>query len=95
MLFIWWRPTIPALVTATLLTRPGSGEQPQPEPFGFPGAGGAVQGEHRHPGGQLARHGHQLAPDLVLGEAVQRQVAQAGVLGVADAVFAPGAAPVP
>ena len=35
------------------------------------------------------------APDLVLGVAVQGEVAQAGVLGAADPVLAPGAAAVP
>jgi hypothetical protein len=50
---------------------PGGGEQAQPQAFGFPGPGGAVQGEHRHPGGQFTGHGDELAPDLVLGEAVQ------------------------
>jgi len=64
---------------------PGGGEQAQPQPFGFPGAGGAVHGEHLHPGGRLAGHGHQLTPDLILGEPVQREVAQAGVFGIADA----------
>ncbi len=73
---------------------PGGGEQAQPQAFGFPAAGGAVQGEHLHPGQQFAGQGDDLAPDLVLGEAVQGQVAQAGVLGAADAVLAPGAAAV-
>jgi hypothetical protein len=43
----------------------------------FPGAGRPVKGEQLHPGGQLA-------PDLVLGETVQGEVAQPGVLGGAD-----------
>ena len=30
---------------------PGGGEQPEPQPLGFPAAGRAVQGEHLHPGG--------------------------------------------
>jgi hypothetical protein len=49
---------------------PGGGEQAQPQPFGFPAAGFAFQGEHLHPGQQFAGHGHDLAPDLVLGEPV-------------------------
>ena len=73
---------------------PGAGEDPQPQPFGFPAAGGAVQGEHLHPGEQFAGQGDDLAPDLVLGEAVQGEVAQAGVLGAADPVLAPGPAAV-
>jgi len=50
---------------------PGGREQAQPQAFGFPRAGGAVEGEHLHPGGQLAGHRDQLAPDLVLVKAVQ------------------------
>jgi hypothetical protein len=53
-----------------------------------------VQGEHLHPGEQFTGQGDDLAPDLVLGESVQREVAQAGVLGAADAVLAAGAAAV-
>ena len=68
----------------------GDGEQAQPQPFGFPAAGGAGQGEHLRPGEQLAGQRDDLAPDLVLGEAVQRQVPQPGVLGAADPVLAPG-----
>jgi hypothetical protein len=56
--------------------------------LGFPGAGGAVEGEQQHPGGQLAGHRGRFAPDLVLVEAVQGQVAQPGVFGGADAVLA-------
>jgi hypothetical protein len=62
--------------------------------LGSQGPGGAVEGEHLHPGGEFAGHGDQLAPDLVLRVAVQRQVAQAGVFGGADAVLAAGAAAV-
>jgi hypothetical protein len=68
--------------------------KPCRRPFGFPGAGGPVEGEHLHPGQQFAGHRDQLGPDLVLVKAVQWQVAQPGVFGVADAVFAPGAAAV-
>ena len=53
----------------------------------FPGAGGSVGGEHLQPGGQLAGHDGQLAPQLVLREAVQREVTQPGVLRAADAVL--------
>jgi len=73
----------------------GGGEQAQPQPFGFPGAGRAVQSEHLHPGGQLAGRGHPLAPQLVGREALQREVMQPGVLGGADAVLTPCAAAVP
>ena len=60
---------------------PCCAEEAEPEPFGFPAAGGAVQGEHLRPGEQLAGQGDDLGPDLVLGEAVQGEVPQAGVLG--------------
>jgi hypothetical protein len=54
----------------------------------------AVQGEHLGPGQQLARHCYQLAPDLVLGEAVEGKVARAGVFGGLDAVLTACAAAV-
>ena len=73
----------------------GDGEQAQAEPFRFPAAGGPGQGEQLRPGQQFAGQGHDLAPDLVLGEALEGEVAQPGVLGVADAVLAAGAAAVP
>ena len=73
----------------------GDGEQAQPEPFGFIAAGrAALQSEHLHPGRQVAGQGDDLASDLVLGEAVQGQVAQPGVLGGADTVLAAGPAAV-
>lgn len=50
-----------------------------------PAAGFAGQGEHRGPGEEVAGQGDDLAPDLVLGVAVQGQVPQAGVLGAASA----------
>jgi hypothetical protein len=43
--------------------------------IGFPAAGGPGQGEHLGPGQQFAGQGHDLPPDLVLGEAVEREVA--------------------
>jgi hypothetical protein len=46
------------------------------------------------PGQQVAGQAHQLEPDLVGGEVVQRQVAQPGVLQAADPVLGPGPAPV-
>jgi hypothetical protein len=39
--------------------------------------------------------GHDLASDLVLGEALEREVPQSGVLGAPDSVFAAGASAVP
>jgi hypothetical protein len=73
----------------------GGGEQAQPEPFRLPAAGGAGQGEHLGPGQELAGQGGDLAPQLVLGEALQGQVPQPGVLGAADPVLAAGPAAVP
>jgi hypothetical protein len=66
---------------------PGRGDA-QPQPFKFPGAGRAIQGERLHPGDQFAGHRDQFAPDLFLVKAVQGQVAQAGNFGGADAVLA-------
>ena len=39
--------------TAAADEAPGGGEEPQPQPLGFPGAGGSVEGEHLHPDGQF------------------------------------------
>ena len=71
-------------VAAAADEAPGDREQAQPEAFGLPAAGGAGQGEHLGPGQQLAGQGGDLAPQLVLGEALEGQVAQPGVLGAAD-----------
>jgi len=71
----------------------GGGEDPQPQPFGFPAAGRSVQGEHLRLGRQFAGQCHDLVPDLVLGVAVEGEVGQAGVLSAADPVLAPGPAP--
>ncbi len=82
---------------AAAADQPGGGaEQSQPESFGFPPAGLVVgEGEQLHPGDELTGERDHGAPELVLGEAVQRQVGQAGVLGGADPVLGPGAAAVP
>ena len=73
---------------------PGWAEEAEAEPFGFPAAGGAREGEHLRPREQFAGQGDDLGPDLVLAETVQGKVPQAGVLGAPDAVLAPGAAAV-
>ena len=74
----------------------GDGVESVAEPFGFPAAGvGVGEGEELHPGGQLGGEGDDGAPDLVLGEAVQGQVRQAGVFGEPDPVLAEGPAAVP
>ena len=53
------------------------------------------QREGLHPGEQVGGKGDEGAPDLILGEVVQRQVGQAGVLRAADAVLGAGPAAVP
>ena len=74
----------------------GDGEQPQPQPLGFPAARvGGGEGKQLGPGGQVAGEGDQGAPDPVLVQVVQRQVGQPGVFCVADAVLAAGPAAVP
>ena len=47
-----------------------------------------------HPGEQVAGQGDEFGPDLVVGRLVQGKVAQAGVLGAADAVLGAGSASV-
>ena len=65
------------------------------DPGGLPLAGGvAGQGEQLGPGEQVVGQGRDLAPDAVGGQALQGEGAQAGVLGAADAVLAPGPQPV-
>ncbi len=76
--------------------RPAQAEnRPQPQPSLDPGGGQRREDEHLRPGGEFAGHGHELGPDLVLREAVQREVTQAGVFRAADPVLTPGSAPVP
>jgi hypothetical protein len=53
------------------------------------------QSEGLHPGGQLAGQRDDGAPDLVLGEVVQRQVGQPGVLHGSDTAVGVGPAAVP
>src|SRR5918994_2605089 len=73
----------------------GGGEQAQPQPLGFPAAGGMLGvAEHLGPGDEFAGQLHDRAPDAVLVEPVQGQILQAGVLGGADAVLAAGPAAV-
>ena len=77
------------------MIRAGDGQHAQPEPFGFPDSGGVVvAGQQLGPGEQFGGELDELEPDLVLGERLQRQVAQPGVLEAADAVFGAGAQPV-
>jgi hypothetical protein len=73
----------------------GDGEEAQAEALGLPAAGGPGQGQHLRPCQQFAGQRDDLAPGLVLGEALERQVPQPGVLGAADPVLAPGPAEVP
>ena len=53
--------------------------QAQPQAFGLSAPRRVVgQGEHLHPRGEFKGEGDDRDPDLVVGEAVQRQVGQAG-----------------
>ena len=71
------------------------GEDPVAESFRFPPPGVVVgEADELGPGGQLGGEADQGAPDPVLGEVVQRQIGQAGVLGVADPVLGAGPAAV-
>lgn len=56
---------------------PATCEDAQPQALRFPAAGTAVQGEHLRPGQQRAGQRDALAPDLVLGESLQGEVARA------------------
>jgi hypothetical protein len=55
----------------------GDGEDAQAQAFRFPVAGDAGEGEELGPGQELAGEGGDLAPQLVLVEAVQREVPSA------------------
>ena len=67
----------------------GDREQPVAEPFGFPPAGFVLgMGEQARPRGQVAGEGDDGAPDPVLVESVQGEVAQPGVFRLPDAVLA-------
>ena len=73
----------------------GDAVEPVAEPFGFPPSGRVTrEGEELHPGFQLAGQGDEGAPDLVLGEAVEREVGESGGLGVPDLVLTAGPAAV-
>jgi len=73
----------------------GDREQTEPQTLGFPEPGGqVVPGEGLGPDDQLRSEAADLEPDLVLVERLQRQVRDAGVFEVADAVLAAGAEPV-
>jgi len=74
----------------------GDGEQSRPQSLGLPPASGfALQGEHLHPGGRLTRECDDGTPDLVLGEIVEREVRQTGVLRAPDPVLGTGTLAVP
>jgi hypothetical protein len=69
----------------------GDVQQSQAKTLGFPGPGGGPgQGEVLGPGDQVRGQGDEFEPDLIGGEAVQRQVAQPGVFQAADAVLGAG-----
>lgn len=70
-------------------------EQAVPQGFGFPSPRRALEGEHGHPGEQVAGQLDDEQPDAILVIALQRQVGQDGVFCGADAVLTTGAAAVP
>ena len=73
----------------------GDVHQPGADRPGLPPSGAvAGQGEQLGPGEQVVGQGHDLAPDAVGREALQGEAVEAGVLGAADAVLAPGPQPV-
>jgi hypothetical protein len=75
---------------------PGDGEDPQPQPLGFPAAGRVVgQGKGLRPDSQLAGQRDDRTPDLVLGQVVQRQVGKPGVLRAPNPVLGAGPTPMP
>ena len=53
-------------------------EKPQAQAFRFPAAGLAAERDHLGPGEQLAGQGDDLAPELILGVALEREVPQPG-----------------
>ena len=68
----------------------GDREQSQPQPLRFPPAGvRAGQGQELRPGGDLGGEGDEGAPGAVLVQAVQREVAQPGLLRAPDPVHRP------
>jgi hypothetical protein len=72
------------------------GEEPQAQPFRFSAAGLPGESEHLGPGQESAGEGDDLAPELVLGEAIEGAgPLQPSVLGAADPVLAAGAPAVP
>lgn len=71
-------------------------QQAKPQAFGFPELGDAAgEGEGLGPGEQLRGELDELEPDRVLGELVQREVAQPAVFEAVNPVFGAGAHPVP
>ena len=72
----------------------GDVQQSVAQAFGF--GVGELAGEQQPlgPDDQVVREAHDLQPDLVVLEVAERQVAQAGVLVVADVVLDAGAAAV-
>jgi hypothetical protein len=73
------------------------GKDSQPQAFGFPPASGLVlvEGEGLHPGEQVGGEGENLESDLVVGVAVEGQVAHPGVFQGADAVLGATRTPTP
>ena len=65
--------------------------QPQADRPGLSGAGGGGgQDEQLGEGQQVTGQGHDLAPDMVLRETLQRELVEPGVFCATDAVLAAG-----
>jgi hypothetical protein len=72
--------------------QPGGGvQQPVAQRLGFADREVVVEGEQLGPGDDVLGDQRELQPDGVVIEVAERQVVQAGLLAVADAVFGVGA----
>jgi hypothetical protein len=69
----------------------GDVQQPVAQPFGFGAGQFAVERQGLGPDEQVVGEHHDLDPHLVERELLERQLGQAGVLVVTDAVLDPGA----
>jgi hypothetical protein len=80
-----------------LVTRGGAAcvQQSVAKPLGLGGSERAVEQQRLGPADQIVGCHHQLQPDLVHGEVLERELGQAGVLVVADLVLSLGARSLP
>ena len=80
-----WRRSVPR--RAEEREPPGDVQQPVAQPFGLGLGELAVEQQRLGPDEQVVREQHDLQPDLVERERLERELGQAGVLVVADAVL--------